>query len=392
MKVAQVSASVQGHQGVLAVMRGIHDHLGPETSTLIVPAHPRSSVVDGILLPSKCHWASDDYFDVHLFDYATHAALQDALSHFDIVHLHSVSVLTSRTLIAILAMPKAIRPKVVFHVHTHYPAYNRARLGKTKSLVTIPIITELYRFHASLADMIVFPSDWARDELGPIFGLRQGDPRVVVWSAPVEEFSYGKQVLTIRDDVNGLLAPGTPYLSFIGRLSEEKNVAKMIRLYRWIHNVIDPRLVLVLTGSGDQAPYREIAAYEGVAKSVFFTGQVTEGGVCAISREAVAAASCCTNETEALGNLRQMRCRLPLIAPANSVLEEHIRKSDGGFAFDGTRDFLSNPEMLAINSLLADKAVNAEKGENARRYVLDYFSPERQFAALDEHYARLLAA
>lgn len=388
MKVGLVYASRHGHNGVQAVVLELNKHLGPETATVIGPEHPRSVEIDGIFFPSRCYSKHDDYYDIYLSDYATGEALRDALLNLDIVHLHSVSAMTFRTLRVIQSMP--IRPKVVFHVHTHYPDYNRMRFGPKKSRVTIPPITWLHRYHAWMADMIIFPSDWARDELGPIIGLEKNDPRVVVWSAPVEEYICEVENLQIVDSVNGILPSDTPYLSFVGRLSDEKNLGRLIKLYREIHSLIAPKLALVITGSGDQTPYRKIAVSEGVSHKVFFTGQVSEGGVCLLSRGAIAAISYCRNETQALGNLRQM-LYVPLIAPAGTVLEEHIRKSGGGFTFDGTKDFLSGMEVLALDLILNDRATRAEMSDRARQYVLRNFNSRDQYDSLDAHYARLLA-
>jgi glycosyltransferase involved in cell wall biosynthesis len=389
LRIGIVSASRQNHNGVLAVVRGINDYLGSR-AILIGPEHPRALETDGIWLPSRCYSSGDDYFDVLLSDSMTRNKLRETLSTLDIVHLHSGSILNYRVLKVIESM--SVRPKVIVHVHTHYLDYNLIRFGKAISTVTTPILTQLYSYQARMADLIIFPSVWAREALGPDMGLSQADSRAVVWSAPVQEFSCSEQDSLITDASHGTLVPGTPYLFFAGRLGKEKYLDRMIHLFGWIRSVIDPRLILVVSGFGDQTPYRKIAIAEGLGDKVFFTGQVSEGAVCSHSKGAIAAISCCRNDTQALGNLRQMLCGLPLIAPEDTVLSDHIRRADGGVVFDGTsRSFLSTREIFELISLLTDDVVRAQKGANARQYVLDNFAAERQYAALDALYASLHA-
>lgn len=380
------TASWQNHNGVRSVFLGISEHLGSRT-VLIGPYHPRANQPDGIWLPSRRYSRPDDYFDALLRDDETDQMLKEALSHVEIVHLHSGSVLTYRVLRVIETM--ATRPKVIVHVHTHYIDYCLVRFGPVKGYFASRAVSQLYQYQARMADMIIFPSVWARNALGPDMGLSLDDPRVVIWSAPVQEYACSEQDAVISDDINGILVPSMRYLFYAGRLGKEKHIDEMIQLFGWIRT-IDPHLALVISGFGNQSPFRKVAVKMGVGDWVYFTGQVSEGAVCAYSKGAVAAINSCPNDTQSLGSLRQMLCGLPLIAPANTVLADHIIESGGGVIFDGSRSCPSPKVMRELKLVLTKDEVRAQRGKLARQYVLDNFSPEGQYAALDAHYARLL--
>jgi glycosyltransferase involved in cell wall biosynthesis len=171
----------------------------------------------------------------------------------------------------------------------------------------------------------------------------------------------------------------------VGRLVPRKGLPQLVRL---LETLADPRVRLVIVGSGPEEPMlREEAARRGVAEQIVFAGFVSEEEKFRILRMCDAFVSTSQHEGFGLVFLEAMACGLPVVC----------------YDFGGQTDFLEDGRtgfLAPLNDepgfadrcrrLIGDPALAREQGEQNRKRVEDLFI-ESCAARYEEVFDRVVA-
>ena len=166
-------------------------------------------------------------------------------------------------------------------------------------------------------------------------------------------------------------ASGSPYLLYVGRLSEGKNVPL---LYDYVARYADEGgdLRLVVAGDGPRQPPHH-PAFD-------FRGFVTEEEKARLYASALALCQPSFNESFSLVLMESWLAGCPVLVNAScAVTKGHVQRSKGGLWFANYWEFKEAVDWLQQNSMVAK-----QMGGNGRNYVrLNYEWPRvfQRFAA-----------
>lgn len=172
---------------------------------------------------------------------------------------------------------------------------------------------------------------------------------------------------------------GGDYILYLGRLSESKGVATLLRAMSQAKKVD-----LKIAGNGPSEDNLRKLAAEKKMDNVEFLGFLTGGDL----QRAIAGASLIvvpseSYETFGLSALEAFAVGKPVIASRLGALPEIVREGENGYLFKA-----GNVADLAakIKKATADQAALEQMGEKARRYVAREFTPDKYYSSLLEVY------
>jgi glycosyltransferase involved in cell wall biosynthesis len=166
---------------------------------------------------------------------------------------------------------------------------------------------------------------------------------------------------------------GSPYLIYVGRLEEGKNLRLLYDYVR--RNAEDGRAIpLVVIGKGPLEP-PDHPAFD-------FRGFVSEAEKARLCAGALALCQPSLNESFSLTIMESWLAGRPvLVSEACAVTREHVRRSKGGLWFDGYEEF-----ARVVSWLLANPALAGRMGRNGQQYVRQNYS----WRAVVDRFARIL--
>jgi glycosyltransferase involved in cell wall biosynthesis len=301
----------------------------------------------------------------------------EALEGVDIVFCESLSTLVLRVMM--LRSRGLIKSKIVFHAHTMADRYLRAWFGTLGLLLDRLIIRPSTRFCIDTADKAIAPSVFFAKHLERTI---RPNKSVEVWSAPVElpeemipyyaaKLGVGQTVLRFKDchELIGVVN---------GRVGEEKKSAEVVKLVLELRRLgVDAGIVFV--GGGEIEELRKsISAAD--RKHFLFTGNVDRWLGIAISDLCDFGLSLAETETQGLSVLEQMLRGLCVIVRAETVMEDYVRKSGGGYVLRG--ESFQSMALEMRNVVCQDRERLVQMGQNGKDYVSANFSEEGKFAKL----------
>jgi len=183
-------------------------------------------------------------------------------------------------------------------------------------------------------------------------------------------------------------APGAPLVLCHGRIAAKKRLDVLVRALALLRREADVRLVLAGPDDDGLGPrLRALAAAEGVAGAVVFTGMLDAAGV----RDALAAADvwALPSAGENFGN-----AVAEALAAGRAVVATPQVEVAADAAADGAA-VIAEPATsalaAAISALLADRGRRERLGEAARAFVRRY-APGRVAAAMRAMYGDIVSA
>ncbi len=150
-------------------------------------------------------------------------------------------------------------------------------------------------------------------------------------------------------------APDEPYLLYIGRLSEGKNVRQLYELAQrnYAHNGIR----LLVAGDGNCKPPDHPA--------ITYVGRVDEREKQRLLSQALALCQPSLNESFSIVIMEAWQCERPVIVHANCpVTVGHVKRCHGGLYYKNSAEMTA-----AVDYLLQNREVAKAMGENGKRYV-----------------------
>ena len=162
------------------------------------------------------------------------------------------------------------------------------------------------------------------------------------------------------------------YAIFVGRLSEEKGILPLLRIWRELGHI-----PLHVVGSGPlQHAAREVVR-QSSTPNISFVGQLPHDETLRRIRDArflVAPSRC--YETFGMAVLEAMACAVPAIVPRTGAMRELISDRRTGFQVD-----VDDPGQLsnAIRRAWSHPLETREMGRAARHSVLEHYSPQSNY-------------
>lgn len=168
---------------------------------------------------------------------------------------------------------------------------------------------------------------------------------------------------------------------FVGRLAAEKQLDRLVLLWRDVR-VVEPTATLLLVGVGDEEQKLRAMAIDGV----YFTGSVNNVAPYLQAADLFVLPS--TAEGLSVAMLEAMACGLPVIATAVGGAPDVIRHGENGW--------LVPPEdtpalQKAVQELLGDYACREKLGAEARKLVAAQYAVRSSAERLQMLYKQLAA-
>ena len=294
--------------------------------------------------------------------------------HLDLIHVHSPFFLGHVG----ASMARRLELPLVFTYHTLYDQYVHyfpfARRLTQKMMVYIAT-----RF-CNNCDLVITPT-------GVIEKLLRSYGVVV----PIVSISTGIDTQLFEEGDRHFLrnrlgiAPEEKILLFVGRLSKEKNLGSLFRVFgRVLH--VDRDVTLVLAGSGpDEENLRQLAVEMGIADKLALTGRLSHEEVAGACKSADIFVFPSVTETQGLVLAEAMAAGLAVVA----------RSAFGSVAIvnDGVNGYLcDSEEMFAdrICELLQNQALRRRMGEAAIARAQG-LTAEKMAIRLERTYQALIA-
>ncbi|MGV8969870.1 MAG: glycosyltransferase [Microbacteriaceae bacterium] len=169
------------------------------------------------------------------------------------------------------------------------------------------------------AEAVTSPTRKAADFLEKNIGNR----RVIAISCGIDMHNYTPNLQPRTDNL----------VLFVGRITGEKQLDKLVRAFAVLDPALDARLELV--GGGDQeGPLRNLANSLGVKDRVKITGFVTEEYLRHALTRATVFAMPSIAELQSIATMEAMASGLPIVAANAMALPHLVHDGDNGFLFE----------------------------------------------------------
>lgn len=348
---------------------------------LIGNKHPGCEDVPGLWLRSILIPPFGRGYRVVLPLPSTYKAILKSLRETDIVHIHSISLLT---LLVIWLIRRRLSTKIVLHLHTQQSEYLRQWLGPVLSLPGIWLTKCVTRWCSQKSDRVICPTSFfariLQSEIGAL-------PNLEVWQAPISIPEDLSQDYGLDPDITRLLPDKEPLIVYVGRIVPEKNIKFLFQVFADLDSLCT-RAHLALVGNGDIEKYKKMAPRfpSEVSKRIIFTGPLPRPHVLLLNQYATLGITASLTETQGLGLFEQMALGLPVAVMENTCMGQVVSASSGGLILP------PNPLIWAqeISTILADLPAQLTMGGNGERYIRQHFSPATQHQKLRDIYVNLI--
>jgi glycosyltransferase involved in cell wall biosynthesis len=165
------------------------------------------------------------------------------------------------------------------------------------------------------------------------------------------------------------------YAIFVGRLSEEKGIHPLLRVWRELGHI-----PLHVVGSGPLERAARELVRQSKTPNISFAGQLPHDETLRRIRDArflVAPSRC--YETFGMAVLEAMACGVPAIVPRTGAMRELVSDRRTGFQVE-----VNDPEQLsrAIRKAWSRPLETREMGRGASHLVLEHYSPQSNYKKL----------
>jgi N-acetyl-alpha-D-glucosaminyl L-malate synthase BshA len=338
------------------------------------------------------HLARNHGLEVHLFSRELPPRLDCGHVHFHWVEIPEYPLFPCPPYTLALAskiIEVAQRKRLdLLHVHYAVPHATAAYIARDSCCPEIKVITTLHGTDVYLVG--THPS------YKPIveFSMAQCDGLTAVSrflkEATLENFNVTKEIKVIYNFVDPERfcrreeREKERIICHISNFRPVKRVMDTVRTFALISREIDSKLYMVGDGP-EREPAEELARKLGVAERVIFWGNVTD--VAEVLGKADLFLLPSEQESFGLAALEALSCEVPVVATRVGGLPEVVREGVDGYLVD-VGDIKAMAERGA--ELLSDDALRERMGQQARRRVLEEFTPERIVPQYVDYYQEVL--
>lgn len=288
---------------------------------------------------------------------------------FDLIH--------TQTEYSMGALGRKLAKKLnIPHIHTFHTLYDDWMIGQlgdnSFSKAVITIMNSLLKKHVQAADAVIVPSQKTLDFLT---GYRLTNP-VHILPTGIELDRFFQAAEDVQRQKEYRLSLGLPLdafvLSYIGRISEEKEIQ---RLLDYSKNLLQNRqdFYFLIVGSGPMLEtHKKWVQQHELTKQVLFTGQVPVEEVPYYYALANCFASASRSETQGLTYIEAMACALPVLAVPDPCLDGVLFDGKNGYFFTDERTFEQAIQTLMNNKEIYHQLKQAAQ-EMSKNYSVELF-------------------
>jgi len=215
---------------------------------------------------------------------------------------------------------------------------------------------------ANMMDAVITPSAVIAKKLSS-YGVKK-NIEVIPTGIKIPEKSYTKKEIAERFHIPA----DSTVLLYVGRISREKNITKLIQMTEPI--LKGGKTVLLLVGPGDLIETQDLARKLGVGRQVICTGALSKEDTQKIYGASDVFVFASQTETQGLVIGEAMLAGLPVVA-LDSPIQPEIYPENVAVVVRDERQFASS-----IQSILADDKQRQTMTTTAKKFVEDNFSVE----------------
>jgi glycosyltransferase involved in cell wall biosynthesis len=294
--------------------------------------------------------------------------------HLDLVHVHSPFFLghVGASMARRLGLPLVFTYHTLYDQYVHYFPFARRLAQKT-------MISIATRF-CNRCDLVVTPTG-VIEKLLRSYGV----------TVPIVSISTGIDTRLFEEGDRHFLrnrlgiAPEEKILLFVGRLSKEKNLNSLFRVFGRVLRA-DRGVVLVLAGSGpDEENLRQLAVEMGIADKLALTGRLSHEEVAGAYKSADIFVFPSVTETQGLVLAEAMAAGLAVVARSAFGSVAIVNEGVNGYLCDSEEAFAER-----ICELLQNQALRRRLGEAAIARA-QRLTAEKMAIRLERAYQALIA-
>ena len=253
---------------------------------------------------------------------------------------------------------KKLSVPIVHTCHTDFEAYaihftSHTRIWGWGSSVVVPLLIRK-------ASRLICSTDKIHSLISS-YGIKKPIDRIMIG---LDSSSFtGELEKEERDEMRAALSisPEETVFVSVSRLSEEKSVDEVIRLFSLLSEK-EEGLKLLIVGDGSAREGLENLAKEMNAQGrIVFAGLVDPREVWKYYRLGDIYIGASLSETQCLSYLEAMASSLPLLVKEDPVLKGYLAEGINGMTFKGMDDF-----MLKAHHLISSRELRKKYGEAAR--------------------------
>ena len=247
---------------------------------------------------------------------------RELLQQMDILHVHHPFISGS---IGLAASTRHGIP-LVFTNHTRYDLYVKQYLPLLPSALSETALQAYFQMFSQRCSALIAPSAGVASMMKD-WGV-QGRVEVIPNGIELEQFHHPQHTLTrtqIGVPENAVIA------IFVGRMSGEKNIARLLHLYKHV-TLEESSSHLLLVGSGPELDdYRTLVQDLGIANRVTFTGGVPYDHIPAYLKLSDFFVSASVTEVHPLTFIEAAAAGLPSLGIRSPGVVDLIKDEETGF-------------------------------------------------------------
>ncbi|GAH38169.1 unnamed protein product, partial [marine sediment metagenome] len=307
-------------------------------------------------------------------------SIEKEIGGFDIVHGNNVSDFS-------LTKKITKAPRVLTTHHLARSVLNTTRptyFNRIKNLGgEIGIVPYIEKICINRADKIIAVSNYTKKELILVYNVPEAKIEVIYNGMEQKSFDFNEEEKKeIRDEFG---IHKKPTVMFVGRFEERKGPSLLLQAFKQVLTNIDAHLVVV--GSGDQKPYKQLAGSLGIMNGVIFTGYVDELSLRKLYSICDVYVSSSRLEGFGLTIVEAMAAGKPIVATKVGGIPEIVNSGENGILVE-----IDDLEGLAngICTYLRDKKLSKNVGKRNAKHIRERFSWEKSAKEMERVYRQLM--
>lgn len=294
---------------------------------------------------------------------------------FDVIHCHggggSINLLGYQVAV-MRGVPLILTYHTLFVQYSHY-------ILKGK-VITPSMIKRMSKLVCNMADVVIVPSSKVEDEL---LGYGVSKPILIIpGGIDARKFSNGdkkylRNKFSISDEKKIIL--------YAGRLGKEKNVSFLINAFQKVLEVEKDVIFLIVGDGPEKKTLIAHAKKHGIYDHILFSGFIPQDHMPDVYASADVFTFASLSETQGLVVAEAAAAGVPVVAVSDKAICEMVQHKKTGFVSG------QSPEEFAeyVVQILRNNTLRNEFSVNAKKFMVQNFSAERQSIDLEEAYMKL---
>jgi 1,2-diacylglycerol 3-alpha-glucosyltransferase len=299
-----------------------------------------------------------------------------AFLNLDIVHCHTEFMMgrMGRKLAKVYNIPI---------VHTYHTMYEDYIHFITKTFYrTLKFASKVYsRKFAESADEVVFPTVKVQRTFES-YGFKK-QAHLIPTGIYLDRFSKGqvhtKDMIQLKESLN--IRHNDFVMLFLGRISREKSIEKLIREFAKIDK--KNKKLLIVGGGPDKEYFESIVQELKITDNVIFTGMIDPTQVAKYYHISDLFVNFSMTETQGLTYIEALASCVPLLVKWDDNLEGVLEHGVNGYAFTIDSEFVSLAEKIISNVKLQEEL------KKKACYAIDKFSAQQYALSIEKIYKDL---